>query len=176
MSNDKPVFSRPVHLSDIPSTGRQYSITTSPEERAAVATQLGLPAIADLTAKLEVTHFHKDGLAVDGSLHARITQTCVVSLDEFESTLDAPIEIRFSPDGVDPNAEFDLAELSDPYAEDPPDLLVGGRIDLASVVVEFLALELDPYPRKPGVEFGETLVEDPLSPFHALKALKNKDE
>lgn len=114
MSNDTPLFSRPVRVGDIPNAGRRFSITTTPEERDAVARLLGLPAVADLTAKLEVTPFGRDGLAVGGSIHARVTQTCVVSLDEFESTLDAPVDIRFSTDGVDPNAELDLAELTDP--------------------------------------------------------------
>jgi hypothetical protein len=176
MSNDTPLFSRPVHVSEIPDAGRRFTITTSPEERAAVAHLLGLPAVADLSAKLEVTPFRKDGLAVGGSLHTRLTQTCVVSLEEFETTLDAPIEIRFSTDGVDPNLEFDLAELNDPYAEDPPDLLVGGQINLGSIITEFLALELDPYPRKPGVEFAANDEETSLSPFEALNALKNKGE
>ena len=71
MSNDTPLFSRPVRVGDIPNAGRRFSITTTPEERDAVARLLGLPAVADLTAKLEVTPFGRDGLAVGGSIHAR---------------------------------------------------------------------------------------------------------
>jgi hypothetical protein len=176
MSNDKPSFSRPVRVGEIPAMGRNFPITTTEQERAELARQLGLPAIAELTAKLLVVPFRKAGLAVDGSLHARVTQTCVVTLEDFESTVDAPVSIRFSTDGVDPNAEFDLAELTDPEAEDPPDLLVGGQIDLGAVMIEFLALELDPYPRKPGVAFERDGEETSLSPFDVLNALKNKGE
>ena len=39
----------------------------------------------------------------------------------------------------------------DPEGEDPPDLLDEDRIDLADYVVEHLALDIDPFPRKPGV-------------------------
>jgi uncharacterized metal-binding protein YceD (DUF177 family) len=174
MSDDKPIFSRPVHIHEIPGSGRHFNITTTEPERDAVAHQLGLPRIAELTAKLLVKPFRKDGLAVGGTIHARLTQTCVVSADDFESTVDAPVDIRFSPDGKDPNADFDLAELNDPEAEDPPDLLTGGEIDLGAVIAEFLALALDPYPRKPGIDF-EAPREDPsLSPFAALNALKDK--
>lgn len=174
MTTDTPSFSRPVHVHEIPGAGRTFNITTSEPERDAVAHQLGLPGIAELTAKLVVTPFRKDGLAVSGTIHSLLTQTCVVSADDFESAVEAPVDIRFSPDGKDPNADFDLAELTNPDAEEPPDLLSGDAIDLGAIVTEFLALELDPYPRKPGVAF-EGLGEDPaLSPFAALNALKNK--
>ena len=176
MSNDNLSFSRPVHVSDIPGAGRHFNITSTAEERALVARQLGLPAIAELTAKLTVTPFRKEGLAVDGTVRARLTQICVVSADNFESMVEAPVTIRFSPDGRDPNAEFDLAELNGPEAEDPPDLLIGGVIDLGDIVREFLALALDPYPRKPGAEFAAPGEEAGLSPFAALNALKNKSE
>jgi hypothetical protein len=176
MSTDMPSFSRPVQVSDIPGTGRRFNITTTAEERAVLAKQLGLPDIAELTAKLLVLPFRKEGLAVDGTIHARLTQTCVVSSDDFESAVEAPVSIRFSPDGRDLNAEFDLAELNDPEAEDPPDLLTGAAIDLGEVIREFLALALDPYPRKPGAEFAGIGEEAGLSPFAALNALKNKGD
>jgi hypothetical protein len=58
---------------------------------------------------------------------------------------------------------------------DPPDPIVNGRIDLGALASEFLALGLDPYPRKPGVEF-KSLTEDAddarPSPFAVLGKLK----
>lgn len=175
MTNETSLFSRPVHVHDISGTGRHFNISTSESEREAVARQLGLPAIAELAAKLVVKPFRRDGLAVNGTIHARLTQTCVVSAEDFESTVEAPVDIRFSPDGKDPNADFDLAELNNPEAEDPPDLLSGDTIDLGAVICEFLALALDPYPRKPGVAFQAPEEGHELSPFAALGALKTTD-
>ena len=43
---------------------------------------------------------------------------------------------------------------------DPPDEIGNGRIDLGALTAEFLALGLDPYPRKPGVSFGESAPSD----------------
>ena len=37
---------------------------------------------------------------------------------------------------------------------EPPDEIVNGQIDLGALTAEFLALGLDPYPRKPGVDFS----------------------
>jgi hypothetical protein len=167
-------FTRPLAVSDIFSGGRTIRITTDERERAEVARILSVPGVASLEAKLDVTPFGKDGLSVAGEIHAHLTQTCSVTFDGFDSDVVAPVDIRFSPDGRDPNAGFDPAELADPEAQDPPDRLVGGRIDLADVVIEFLALALDPYPRKPGAVFSEGPGEKPDSPFAALKRPETK--
>ena len=45
-------------------------------------------------------------------------------------------------------------------------------IDLAGYVVEHLALEIDPFPRKPGVEFVLPAQPPESSPFDVLRALK----
>jgi hypothetical protein len=60
---------------------------------------------------------------------------------------------------------------------EPPDLIVDGQIDFGAVVVEFLALALDPYPRKPGAAFAGGDPEPVRqSPFEALRDLKLKGD
>ena len=49
--------------------------------------------------------------------------------------------------------------------------LEGDQIDLAAYVVEHLALELDPFPRKPGAEFDYQPEAAEVSPFAVLKKL-----
>jgi hypothetical protein len=173
-SGEKPAspWSHPVHVAEIPAAGKRFVIEASESERASVAALLGLPAIAALSAALTVTPFGRDGLSVDGTVSARLTQVCVASSEDFDSDVVAPVEIRFSPDGRDPEEEIDLDGLIDPQAEDPPDRLVDGRIDLGLIASEFLALALDPYPRKPGAEFVEPEDDTDPSPFAALSALK----
>jgi uncharacterized metal-binding protein YceD (DUF177 family) len=165
-------WSVPVQVAEVPATGRRYTIAADEAERRGIAARLGLPAIAELSAALTVAPLGRDGLAVDGTVSARLSQVCVASSDTFESDVVAPVEIRFSPDGRDPDAEIDLEDLIDPEGEDPPDRLVGGRIDLGAIAAEFLALALDPYPRKPGATFEEPAEEPEASPFAALAALK----
>jgi len=176
MSQDSLIFTRPVQVADVPSGGRRVKITADAAECAALAKTLHLPAIASLTAGFELVPFGRDGISVTGSISARLTQTCVASSEDFESDVAAPVAIRFSTDGVDPNAEVDLADLLETLeAEDPPDLLVDVRIDLAAITAEFLALALDPYPRKPGSEFAAPGQEAEASPFAALAALKKSN-
>jgi uncharacterized metal-binding protein YceD (DUF177 family) len=172
MTRPDAPWSRPVQTAEVPPSGRRFDIEADEAERAGLAAQLGLPAIARLSASLTVTPSGRDGLAVDGTVSARLTQVCVASSDEFDSDVVAPVEIRFSPDGRDPDAEIDLEDLIDPDAEDPPDRLADGRIDLGVIAGEFLALALDPYPRKPGATFDEPADEPDPSPFAALAALK----
>jgi len=55
--------------------------------------------------------------------------------------------------------------------EDDPDPVIDGKIDLGALATEFFALGLDPYPRKPGVEFvAPAESAPPDSPFAALAA------
>jgi hypothetical protein len=176
MTDTQTVFSRPLKVAEVPSGGRHMKIKANAEECAAVAKLLHLPAIATLEAQLVVVPFGKEGVAVSGKIDAHLSQTCVATSEDFDTAVETPVSVRYSTDGVDPHAEVDLAEmLANLDAEDPPDLLVDGRIDLGAIVTEFLALALDPYPRKPGTEFSGATEEPAFSAFAALSALKKSD-
>jgi hypothetical protein len=55
--------------------------------------------------------------------------------------------------------------------------LVAGSIDLGAVATEFLLLGLNPYPRKPGVEFQPPPdASSDEGPFAALAALKKDSD
>ncbi|MBV9568655.1 MAG: DUF177 domain-containing protein [Hyphomicrobiales bacterium] len=103
-----------------------------------------------------------------GEVTARLRQTCVVSLDSFEADLREPVELTFAAEGSSVEATGRI-EIS-PDDEDPPEPLCNGKIDLGAVTLEFLALGLDPHPRKPGVEFvhEKSAADREASPFAAL--------
>ena len=54
---------------------------------------------------------------------------------------------------------------------DAPDPLIDGKIDIGALATEFVALGLDPYPRKPGVTF-EPPSDGPgsVKPFSVLRS------
>lgn len=140
-------------------------------QRAAIAKQLGLQSLPALSARITVKPW-LDGVEIAGRFDAVVEQICGVSLDPFEQPVDGEIEIHAVPAGS-PHAkapETAAAEL-DPDAPDAPDILAGDAVDVAAYVVEHLALELDPFPRKPGVEFDYQPPETETSPFAALKKL-----
>jgi uncharacterized metal-binding protein YceD (DUF177 family) len=162
-------WARPVLVADLPPEGEIFELVPDAATRAALARHVGLLALPVLRARLKVIPAGKGGVLVEGDLEASVRQTCVVSLEAFDAELREIITVRFAPKA---NAAPGLVvELGD---EDPPDPLVDGALDLAAVVTEFLALAIDPYPRKPGAIFvppAET--KDPsASPFAALGKLK----
>ena len=61
----------------------------------------------------------------------------------------------------------DTDRLAGTDAEDAdiPDPLVGGRIDFGALTAEFLALGLDPYPRKPGIAFEPVVAGEERDPW-----------
>src|SRR4029079_4374416 len=108
---------------------------------------------------------------VAGRVKAAITQVCVVTLDTFDSEIEEEVEVDFAASsGMPAEPPTEMHEY------EPPDEIVNGQIDLGALTAEFLALGLDPYPKKPGISFD---YQDPRdrkdSPFAALDSLKGKD-
>ncbi|WP_442753957.1 YceD family protein [Methylocystis sp. JAN1] len=176
-------LSRPLTITEVPSEGLEAEIVATEGERAALAEMNDIPAVLSLTATLRARRWRGEGLEVTGELRARVRQTCVVTLEEFESDVVEPIDLRFAPPQQAPrprsrrrDAEPEPAE-HDAMGEDPPDPLVGGAVDLGQIASEFLTLALDPYPRRPGAEFVEPAPEkadDAVSPFARLSAARDK--
>ena len=150
-------------------------IEADAETRAAVARFLGLPGVSALAAEFEIAAATRGRFEVRGVVSARVTQTCVVSLDDFESDVEEPVEAVFAPlEEAQGGAGKGQVTVSLDADSDPPDAIVNGAIDLGALAVEFLTLALDPYPRKPDAAFeaADDAPGDDPSPFAALAALK----
>jgi uncharacterized metal-binding protein YceD (DUF177 family) len=117
-----------------------------------------------------------DGVEITGRFDAVMEQICSVSLDPFQQPLEGVIELRAVPAGSPHAQAASGGELDyDPEAPDPPDVLDGDALDLAGYVVEHLALEIDPFARKPGAEFEFAQPTEEESPFAVLKKLKDRE-
>lgn len=140
--------------------------------RAALAKELSLRALTKFRADVTVKPW-LDGVELTGRFKAVVEQVCGVTLEPFEQAVDGEIDIRAVPVGsaLASSPEGREVEL-DPEGPDAPDVLDGDSIDVAAYAVEHLALEIDPFPRKPGATFEYQAPEAELSPFAALKALK----
>lgn len=171
-------FSRPLAASEAPPEGLEVDVVATEDERTALAALNAIPAILSLSAALRARRWRGDGLEVSGELRARIRQTCVVTLEEFDSDIVEPIDLRFAPPREPPRPrsrrrdEAPAPAEQDAMGDDPPDPLIGGAVDLGGIVSEFLTLALDPYPRKPGAQFVEPApeeAENAVSPFVKLR-------
>ncbi|MBG0803545.1 DUF177 domain-containing protein [Methylocystis sp. H4A] len=174
-------LSRRLALSEVPPEGLDVDIRATPLECAALAQLNALPAVHSLQAKLRARQRRGDGLEIEGELRARIRQICVTTLEEFDSELIEPIQMRFAPprDEAPRNRRRHEETTEITLDEDPPDPLIGGVVDLGAVVSEFFTLALDPYPRKPGANFVEPQPGDgaqAVSAFAALGRLKPRRE
>lgn len=161
---------RTIAVGDIPERGLEVHFEASPDERAAVAAWIDAPSVASLTADYKLLR-RGSQVRLDGALKARLTRLCVVTLEPFEVEIREPVSMRFSEHAsIDGAAEVSVSHDAD--EDDLPDPIVNGRIDIGAVTAEFLALGLDPYPRKPEAAFAYTEDAGKENPFAALAGLK----
>ncbi len=148
-------FSRPIEVARIPKLGSHEKLNADAKECAALAKRLEVPAIYALAAELKAKPWRGGGVKVAGQLTVDLDQESVVSLDIFRSTYVYQVERYFL--NVPPSADLESDEDIDP--------IENGVIDLGEMVAETLALELDPYPRRPGESFQSVEIEDvPIEP------------
>jgi hypothetical protein len=165
-------WSQPLSLGAVGRTAGPILLEADEAARRRIARLLDLAELKSLTAEVTVEPWF-DGAQIAGDWRAELVQTCGVTLDPLPSAPSGRFVVRVVPEDSPhaPTAETEVAV--DPDADDPPDVLETDAIDLAAYVVEHLALEIDPFPRKPGVEFEPPAGEAELSPFAVLRRLQD---
>lgn len=164
-------WARTIKLHELARGPLRLQLEPDAEQRASIAKTLRLQGLPSLTADVMVKPW-LDGVEITGRFHALVEQICGVSLDPFEQPVEGDIEVRAVPAGSPHAAGAEGGELElDPDALDAPDVLGSDAVDVAGYVVEHLALELDPFPRKPGATFDYEQPEPDSSPFAALRKL-----
>ena len=168
-------FSETVRLNEI-GAGLQRTLEPDAAIRARIARALDLASLDAFTADLNLgpnPDHGAGGWRLTGRVKASAVQTCGITLEPL------PVEIdeRFVVDLVEQAPEIPEDEEFEIGVEtDIPDTIEDGRIDLGQYAVEQLALTLDPFPRKPGVEFVQPEEPKEISPFAVLKQFKPRDE
>ena len=165
-------FSRRIRIVDLGDETTEEIEATGPE-RALLARRLGLIALDKLSARVNLRRLPHDGsIRVSGTLSATVRQACVVTLEPVLSTVEQEFSQLFGAAPVGRPVEEELIDLD---AEDPPEPIVDGGVDIGEVVTEHLALALEPYPRREGARMrvGEWSGEEARrSPFAVLESLK----
>lgn len=172
----------PVTVAHIPDTGLHRELQASAAERQAMADLAGVRDILAAQAAFDVVPKSGGRVQVTGHVHARVGQTCVVTLDPIESEIDEAVDLIFAPEAEVRRLADLIEEGQDgeepPEVADPPEAIVKGLIDLGRIATDALFLAIDPYPRKPGVIFeAEVTTLDPEDhPFAVLKALQDNKQ
>lgn len=175
-----PEFSRPLDVETIiPDRDRHEIVSANQEECAALAQRFDLKSLSGLKGDLTVLRLSEGNIIrIQGDIEAEVVQTCVVSLQEVPSRVRAHFDTSFTEEGEVFEEDIDL-ELE--LEEDLHEVLKDGKIDLGELVAQYLSLELDSYPRAPGVSLAAQMAEvggkSKNSPFQILQGLKfDKEE
>ena len=173
------VLPRAVAVSTIPRNGYQTTLTLNQEEKAAVCAFYDLLDILSFEADITLTKRTTTKFIVEGRLKAKVHQPCVVSLAPVETNIDEEINLVLLPED-----EFDrFLEQKDEdgsliisLEDDIPDTYQGDKIELGVLVLEHLALGLNPYPQAEGAVLEEGADDGELrqNPFAGLASLKDK--
>lgn len=147
-------FSRPVSLHSIDDGGTAIRIEADAAERARLSERFGLLGLDSLSAELRLTAEEGGTLIrLEGTMVAEVIQACGVTLEPLKSRIEGPLQRLYTTaeeSGPEPAGEdFDVD------AEEPPEQIVGRKIDVGEAVAEQLALELPSFPRKPGIDFAD---------------------
>ncbi len=178
MNREAPLFDAIVRVDRLPATGRSVEVNLHSATREALAQILKLSAVDLFEAKLTVVPL-RGGLRATGQLIADIVQPSVVTFEPVGQHVDEAIDRVFLPEPAahkpTPGSEL-FVDLED---DDFPDHIDGPEVDLSALLIETLALAIDPYPRREG-ESLDTLepgiLDAPSGPFAALSKLKSSSD
>lgn len=137
-------FSRPVKARSLPEA--PLAVEADDGERAALAARFGVRDIQALSASIGLSADGADVLA-EGTLSARVIQTCAVSGEAFAVTIKEPLSLRFVPAVArahEPEDEFELSIDELDHVE-----FENGAFDIGEAVAQSLGLAIDPYAEGP---------------------------
>ncbi len=175
---EAPIFDAVVRIDKIPATGRSIAVDADEAARQAIAEDMNILSVERFVANLTVSPL-RGGLRALGRLEASVTQASIVSFEPVPQAISEPIDRVFLPapkhgQGPTPGSETYI-DLED---DDFPDHIDGPEVDLSALLLETLALALDPYPRADGESLDAMgLDKDGAEehPFARLAALKSTD-
>ena len=145
-SAEAPLFDAIVRIDRLPASGRDLQVTLDEQTREEVAQILKVSAVERFEASLVVAPL-RGGLRAQGRLLARIVQPSVVSFEPVAQDIDEAVDRVFLPEASNhkptPGSEI-FVDLED---DDFPDHIDGPEVDLSALLIETLALAIEPYPR-----------------------------
>jgi uncharacterized metal-binding protein YceD (DUF177 family) len=154
---------------------RTETIEATEEECAALAKRFDLRELSGFKATINIRRVNGNtAIRIDGVFEADTVQACVVSLRDVHGRVEGKFETYFTEEVSTPEQEIDIAFDE---ADNAPEMVHDGMIDLGEVAAQYLALDLEPYPRAPGVSLAAQLavagIEEKPNPFHVLRDLKD---
>lgn len=188
----------PFHVENVPNSGKTVKMVAEDARLKAIAGRLEVLEVKNLSAEVRLT-LQNGGhtLHIEGRFKADIVQECVSTLQPIDAHLEEDFEawyadhdkaIPFNRAKHNQKAMEEGDEVQILEEKDDPEALIDGQVDLGEVVVQFLCLAVNPYPRAAGVSVDDdepapVLEVKPTgiakavrpNPFAALKNWRPKD-
>jgi hypothetical protein len=140
-----PELSRLLPVSKVGDGVLSVVVIATVDECTAVAKRMNVPAVGSLQCTFYLS-LCSDGQSVfaKGCLHSLLTQICVLSAEEFQTSVDEAFKVRFVPSELDRDQiDFDCVDYI-AFEEN--------SIDLGEAAVQQLGLAMDVYPRCSGAK------------------------
>jgi|EndMetStandDraft_7_1072992.scaffolds.fasta_scaffold21638_2 uncharacterized metal-binding protein YceD (DUF177 family) len=171
-------FSRIIRPDDA-GPARQGHVEATAGEREQLAALFGVETIASLAFDYAIDALPSQRYRLTGEVKGELTQLCGVTLEPVDERIREDVSLEYWPEHLIARADRDAAETEENLEHDPPEPLVGGKIDLGRIAAEIFAAAINPYPRKAGVSFDWTDAKaaaqaEAAKPFAALAKLKGK--
>lgn len=141
-----PDFSRVVRVDNIGGKEQKLELRASDSALLGVGARLGLERLNALEAKISLHRHGERGVCVNVDFSADLVQSCVVSLESVASRVTDTFTV-ICDEETESSDHIDI----DPLADDPPEPIIDGKIDVGEFVVQHLSLVIEPYPRASGV-------------------------
>ncbi|MDR1694510.1 MAG: DUF177 domain-containing protein [Lactobacillaceae bacterium] len=165
-------FSYPLLIDDLSSSESKYQIKADKGELLFLKDLLKVEDMHSLSVEFKVKLDRKRHiLNVNGHLNSKVELKSVISLEVFSKEYGSDFSLIY-----DTNPSYDFKEDEElDFDDEIVENVYEGKIDLAQIAIEQLALLIDDYPRKDGESFSfksEFSEEDKKNPFDILAELK----
>jgi uncharacterized metal-binding protein YceD (DUF177 family) len=165
----------------VPQAGLSHERAATPDELQRLASAIDAIAVEYFKAAYTLKPASGAQYLFDGTLTARLTQACVVTLEPVNEHLNESFSVIFAPAGAKEPVINDHESKAAPVLELPDiEPFTGDTLDVGRVLFELFSASIDPYPRKENAEFtwpgdGDTKARESTdNPFAALAKLKPK--
>ena len=176
-------FTIPIKITELPSSGLDIRRTLEELQRQRLADRLAVKTLNKFAVDINIRIDNSKSVrvAVEGRLEATVEQSCSVTLEPVISKFSIPVSLIFEERALELTH---LHEEIDFEEHDPPEQMIGGQFDAGDTLIQLLAVEINPFPRKLGASLENmpeakaqrerTEESETDNPFAALAALKDK--
>lgn len=168
-------FSYQIIVDNLPQGEQRYRLTADAEDCAKIKDILKIPGVNDFSADIRLKFNRKEHLLkVWGRAEASLELESVVSLEVFSKDYAADFDLLYDTEATLKSQREEEEEIT--ISDNIPDVIINGRLDLADLAIEQIALIMEDYPRKEGEVFAFksefSPEDDRKNPFEVLKKLK----